>query len=184
MEERSWSNTKGKMKARNRTRQRHSHLSLSMIGSYGVRAGEEGEKGEQKGLPFRMHSKPLLGKEKYQWVWSVLYPCYCQEEVLGGAVFMKGRLHLLSREEKQRNAQFTKLKFMPLRMDSLGNYSKKLLKNGPVVSVTKIKSSDQSQEGVIDRAVEIIQLFQHDFIFLYYPSCMKQGLRKNLMSRF
>lgn len=75
--ERSWSNTKGKMKARDSTKQRHSHLSVSIIGSYGIGIGEEGEKGEQKGLPFQMHSTTLLGKGECQWVWDMLYPCYC-----------------------------------------------------------------------------------------------------------
>lgn len=50
---RSWSNTKGKMKARNSTRQRQIHLSVSIIGSYGVGTGKEGEKGEQRGTHFR-----------------------------------------------------------------------------------------------------------------------------------
>lgn len=81
-------------------------------------------------------------------------------------VFLEGRFHLLPRGEMQRNAWFTKLKFRPLRMDGLGNYSKELLKDGPSGEcIFKIKSSDQSQEGVMDRAVGIIQLFNMTLFF-------------------
>lgn len=57
-----------------------------------------------------------------------------------GELFMEGSLHLLSRGEMHRNVWFTKLKFRPLKMDGLGNYSKALSKDGPVVSVS-LKSS-------------------------------------------
>lgn len=62
------------MKARDSTRQTHTG------------AGEGIGEGGQKGIPFQMHSKTCLGEVERLWVWSMLYPCYNQEEASGGVI--------------------------------------------------------------------------------------------------